>query len=54
MIKKKPEDNLPLRHRVVALEKNLEGLITLVQAFGDRVKDIDTFLRQQVEKAQVQ
>jgi hypothetical protein len=40
--------------RVNALEKNFEALVTLVQAFGDRVKELDTFLRQQVEKAQVQ
>ena len=40
--------------RVTALEKNFEALITLVQAFGDRVKELDTFLRKQVEKAQVE
>ena len=40
--------------RIQVLEKNFEALITLVQAFGDRVKELDTFLRMQVEKAQVQ
>jgi hypothetical protein len=40
--------------RVEALEKNFEALITLVQAFGDRVKELDTFLRLQAEKSQEQ
>lgn len=40
--------------RIVTLEKNFEALITLVQAFGDRVKELDAFLKQQVEKARVQ
>lgn len=46
-------DAKDVENRLEVLEKNFDALLILVQAFGDRVKEMDTFLRAQAEKAGV-
>ena len=47
-------DLISLNDRIEGLEKSIESLVNLVQLFADRVREMDAFIKEQVEKAKVQ